>query len=145
MKFEEIQEEWEKDRPKEGENLATASIRASYLHGKYWKILRSEARLYNELALNYKALVHLKTEYYLGHLSQQELQEHGWQQCQLRIVKSDIPRYLDGDVDLQKAKLQLDNQKSKTEYLADLIKHINASNYQIKNAIDYLKFTNGQN
>lgn len=145
MKFEELQEEWEKDRPKRGDDLAEASFRMGYLHGKYHKFLRDEKKLLNQLEVNYKNLLTIKHDYYMGKLSEEELAERGWTQFQLRITKSDIERYFDADPDLIKAKLQLQNQKDKVFYLVDLLKNqINYGNTHIKNAIEYLKFINGK-
>ena len=63
MKFEEIQEEWAKDEPKVGGNIAQDAVRCSYLHGKYYKIWRAEKRLYNQMEADYKLLKFNKIEY----------------------------------------------------------------------------------
>jgi hypothetical protein len=50
---------------------------------------------------------------------------------------------LESDKDIIQSSVKIVNQKEKLAFLEEVIKNINQRNFQIKNAIDWKKFTNG--
>jgi radical SAM superfamily enzyme len=61
----------------------------------------------------------------------------------MRLLKNDVPAYLDGDQDMIKVNLQLGVQEEKVEVLDSIIKTIGNRGFQLKNYIDWKKFENG--
>tara|TARA_Y100001973_G_scaffold74106_1_gene108126 strand:+ start:2228 stop:2518 length:291 start_codon:yes stop_codon:yes gene_type:complete len=92
-----------------------------------------------EYASSYKA----KWEYYSGKMSEEELQSREWEPFDLKILKQDLDKYLDGDADLILEKQKITYQEEKVSYLESVLKSINNRNWEIKNAIEWRKFLNG--
>ena len=143
MKLEEIQQLWEKDCEIDRAELGEESLKIAQLHSKYFKLYSAERLLLKKLEKDMKLLQKVKFEYYNGILSHDELKERGWDPFSLKVLKSDLHIYLDGDVDIHNAQLKLEYQKEKIDFLENVIKALNNRNFQIKNAIDWAKFMNG--
>lgn len=143
MKLEEIQQLWEKDCEIDRAELGEESLKIAQLHSKYFKLYSAERLLLKKLEKDMKLLQKVKFEYYNGILSHDELKQHGWDPFSLKVLKSDLHIYLDGDVDIHNAQLKLEYQKEKIDFLENIIKALNNRNFQIKNAIDWAKFMNG--
>ena len=78
-------------------------------------------------------------------MSQEELERHGWEQYLGRLLKNEIANYIESDDDVIKLKQQLVILQEKITYLDSVIKMINNRGFQIKNALDWLKFSHGNN
>lgn len=124
--------------------LAKESLQIPMLHYKYYKIFVQEGLLQKKVEQDYKSMYKLKYEYYMGVLDQETMVERGWDPNPLKILKQDLFIYMDSDVDLQSIQARLDIQKQKISFLESAIKTIVNRGFLIKNAIDFLKFQNGQ-
>ncbi|MDV7392182.1 recombination mediator protein UvsY, partial [Arthrospira platensis SPKY1] len=141
--LESIEEMWMEDAKIDRTDLAKESLSISELHQKYYKIfLRERVTLLKEQR-NYNAYYKTKHEYYSGKLSSDELKEYGWKPFQLLLGRSDIQLYLDGDQDLTDRLLKLAIQKEKVEFIESILKTINNRSFQIRAAIDFIKFCQG--
>ena len=81
--------------------------------------------------------------YYTGKMSPEQLECRGWDTFDLNILKTDIDKFLSADEDLIKLTNRILFQKEKVNYLESVIKIINNRQWNIRAAIDWLKFTNG--
>ena len=63
----------------------------------------------------------------------------------LKILKQDISIYLDSDEELIEAKNKLEYYRDILSFLEGVLKSLNNRGFQIKNAIDWKKFTEGLN
>lgn len=141
-KLEEIESLWEQDSKIDRTDLDNESLKIPSLHSKYYKIyLREKIQLKSE-EQTYKQFYKLKHEYYTGKLSQQELDQYGWEPFQF-VLKNDLQVYIDADKDIIDRLLKLTVQKEKVEFLENVIKTLNNRGFLIKNAIDFIKFTSG--
>ena len=145
MKLEDIQELWHRDREIDYTELGTESIRIPQIHDKYLKIFTDERIRLKGVEFELSKLVRTKTEYYSGKMSQEELERHGWEQYLGRLLKNEIANYIESDDDVIKLKQQLVILQEKITYLDSVIKMINNRGFQIKNALDWLKFSHGNN
>jgi hypothetical protein len=59
------------------------------------------------------------------------------------ILKSDIPMYMEADQELIDMSLKIGLQQEKVELLESIVKSLNNRGFQIKSAIDWIKFTMG--
>lgn len=143
MKLELIMNEWEADTKIDKTELGEASLRLPILHHKYYKMFIEESLLLKKLEGEFKILYRLKHEYYMGLLDRETLKEKGWDPNPLKILKSDLPVYLESDSDMQVIQARIDIQNQKVTFLESAIKTINNRGFLIKNAIDFLKFQNG--
>jgi hypothetical protein len=143
MKLIEIQTMWEQDCQIDRVELGEESLKIAQLHSKYFKLFSEERLHLKKLELDNKILRKNKFEYYNGIMSQEDLKIRGWEPFNLRVLKSDLNIYLEGDVDVHNAELKYEYQKEKINFLENIIKALNNRNFQIKNAIDWAKFMNG--
>ncbi len=67
----------------------------------------------------------------------------GWPQFDYKILRADLDKYLESDTDLIDLSLKVTYQKEKVSYLENVIKAINSLQWNIRNAIEWKKFTHG--
>jgi hypothetical protein len=143
MKLEEIHEHWSKDSRINTTDIAGESVNTPKLHGKYLHILSAERMKLRQLREQKKELTRVKTDYYMGRLDHDEMKTRGWEPFAMRLLKNDVPTYLDGDQDMIKVNLQIGVQEEKVEVLESIIKIISNRGFSIKSYIDWKKFENG--
>jgi hypothetical protein len=143
MKLEEIQSLWEKDSVIDRSELGEESLKIPQLHSKYYKIYSDERMSLRKLDYQYINLKIQKYSYYYGSMSEEELKERGWEPNPLKILKSDIPMYIESDSDIIAIQAKIDMQKEKVEFVESVIKTFSTRGYQIKSAIDWAKFQVG--
>lgn len=143
MTLDQLMEEWRKDSTIDSTELGQASMKVPELHSKYLKVYFEERRKLKAHEFSSKDLFLKKYEYYNGKMSQEELDEMSWEPFMKRLMKNEIDMYLESDKDIVQTNIRIVNQKEKLAFLEEVIKNINQRNFQIKNAIDWKKFTNG--
>ena len=90
-----------------------------------------------------KTLRKFKWLYYTGKLSEEELKNYDLEPFQLNILKADIDKFMDSDEDIVTTSNRISYQKNKVDYLDSTIKMISNRQWLIRNAVDWIKFTNG--
>jgi len=144
MELSEIRKLVEKDMPIDDTELDIASMAIPQLHNKYLNIYMDEKLVLQKLNSDYYGLKRIKWEYYTGKLDRTQLEEYGWEQFPLKILKQDIDLYMNSDKELQKLSDRVTYQKEKISYLDAILKSINNRQWNIRSAIDWRKFINGQ-
>jgi hypothetical protein len=142
-KLEDILESWKKDSVIDSTDLATESLKTSTLHAKYYELYVKESLLLSQKEIEYKRLFKLKSEYYNGRLSTEELKQYNWEPFQLKLMKQDLDTYISGDDDVINTLLHVSVSKEKVDLLKDILKSIHNRGYLIKNAVEFLKFSSG--
>ena len=143
MKLEEIQELWNRDREIDISELATESIRIPQIHDKYLKIYVDEKIKLRKLQLNLAKISKMKSDYYSGRMSQEELDRLEWQPFLVKVLKSEVNSYIESDDDIIKLKETIALMEEKINYIDSVIRMINNRGFQIKSAIDWIKFKSG--
>lgn len=143
MRIDEIQALWEQDANIERMELGNEAIKIPKLHAKYYKIYIDERLALRKAQADYKVLVKDKTQYYMGTMDKAELDDRGWTQNPLRILKADIPAYLDADPDIIKQSLKIGYQQEKVDFLESIIKSLRERGFNIKSAIEWERFKVG--
>lgn len=143
MTLDQLIEEWRKDASIDFTELGIASLKIPELHSKYLKIFFEERRKLKGLEFQSKELFLKKYEYYNGRLSEEELESLGWEPFLKRLMKNEIDMYIDADKDIVEKNMRIVMQKEKLDFLEEVIKNINQRNFQIKNAIEWRKYTQG--
>lgn len=143
MTIEELFAEWEKDSEIDITKLDSESLNISKLHFKYYKEFFREKLRAQQLEADILILKKIKTEYYNGTLDQETIQEKKYPILKMKILKTDIPMYLESDEELIQLKLKLQVTKEKIDFLESIIKSLVNRGFNIKAAIDYIKFKNG--
>ena len=140
MTLEEIQELADKDLKINDMEYDLESIKTPQLHNKYMKFL-NKFKLQLSIAENdlYK-LKKSKWEYYTGKASPEVYKEKPFD---LKILRQDVDKYIDADIELQKVKQKVDYLNTIVDYLDRTIRQISNRTFTIKNAIEWKKFTSG--
>lgn len=143
MKFENIFEEWKTDSEIDQTDLGNESLKIPKLHHKYYMMLSAERSALKKFEAQMKQLKLSKYEFYSqGHT--EETKRLGWELPPRGIIlKADIPMYIEADKDIIDLSLKIGIQGEKVEFLDSIIKSLQTRNFLIKNAIDFLKWTNG--
>ena len=143
MKLEEIQELWNRDREIDISELATESIRIPQIHEKYLKIYVDEKIKLRKLQLNLAKISKMKSDYYSGRMSQEELDRLEWQPFLVKVLKGEVNSYVESDDDIIKLKETIALMEEKINYIDSVIRMINNRGFQIKSAIDWIKYKDG--
>jgi hypothetical protein len=143
MTLDQIMDAWREDSTVDSTELGLESLKIPELHSKYLKIYFDERRKLKALEFQSKELELKKYEYYNGKMSQEELDELNWEPFMKRLMKNEVDMYLDSDKEIIQSNVRQTNQKEKIFFLEEVIKNINQRNFQISNAINWKKFTQG--
>jgi|TARA_Y100000034_G_scaffold109362_1_gene140627 hypothetical protein len=143
MRLEDIKNSVEADIAIDHTELDKEAIKTPQLHNKYLIILTDEKLVLAKHNNDYSKLRKYKWLYYTGKISQEELEEFGWEPFSLHILKQDVDKFMDSDDAIIEARSRIELQKRKVQYLEDIIKMIVNRQWLIREAIDWIKFTNG--
>ena len=143
MKIEQIYSLWEVDSKINSNDLSMESLRISELHHKYFQIFTNERLILRKHEMDLKILKKEKFDFFTFGPTK-ETQEKNWKLPPSgKILKSDVQFYIDSDRDVIDLTLKVGIQNEKIELLDSIIKSLNARSFNIKNAIEYMKFQAG--
>ncbi len=140
MTLEELQELADKDLKINDTELDLESLKTPQLHNKYLKELTKFKLLLTKADSDYRVLKRIKWEYYTGKADPKVYAE---QPFDLKILKTDIDKYLEADDDLIRAISKVKYLEAVVEFLDRTLRQITNRTFTIKNAIDWRKFTSG--
>ena len=140
MTFDELQALAEKDLKINDTELDLESLKTPQLHNKYMKFHNQYVNLLKKAEQDLARLTREKWEYYTGKADPSVYQERPFN---LKILKQDVDKYLKADDDLIKLEQKVTYIQSVVDYLDRTVKIISNRGFQIKNAIDWRKFTSG--
>ena len=143
MNIDDIRQLVNRDMVMDETALDIESMKTPQLHNKYLIIFTDEKLILGKLKSDFNIIRKNKWLYYTGKLSQEQLEDFGWEAFDLNILKSDIDKFLDADLDIITLANRILLQQEKVNYLESVIKIINNRQWNIRSAIDWLKFTNG--
>mgnify|MGYP003340836609 FL=1 len=142
MKIEDIFELWQTDTNIDRTELGDEALKIPKLHHKYFQIYTTEKMLLRKYESELKQLKLDKYEFYTQGPNEQT--PSNWKlPARGMILKADIPMYMDADKEIIDLSLKIGLQQEKVEFLESIIKSLNNRGYNIKAAIDFLKFTSG--
>lgn len=140
MDLEAIQSMWAKDSVIDDVLLDEASLRIPQLHAKYLS-LHNEFSLLNKKATHeLKTLSHKKTLYYSGKDLPEEYEKEPFP---YKVMKSDVLSWVAVDESIQKVEMKLHYYDTVLNCVAEILKQIHQMSYNIKNMIEWRRFTSG--
>lgn len=135
---------WSEDSRIDENNLGNESIRTPVLHSKYLNLLSSTRLSLRKAESDYWNMRRKKYKYYRGEMSKEELEEEGWEQWQgNKPLKNEMEEFLQVDADLIKLQDKSEYFKTVLYFLEQVIRSIGSRGWDIKNSIEWSKFTNG--
>ena len=140
MDLEKLQEQADKDLKINDTELDLESLKTPQLHNQYLKHLTKYKLMLSRAETEYNIMKKEKWEYYTGKADASVYAEKPFD---LKILRTDIDKYLDSDIDLQKQKQKVDYINTTVDFLDRTIIQISNRGFTIKNAIDWRKFTSG--
>jgi hypothetical protein len=136
-----IQEMWEKDSKIDVDNLHTESLNIPILHAKYFDIYNNIVLLKKRAEQLKRNIRHERYEYYTGKADPEVYVEDPFPK-KIRD-KDTLQKYLDADENLSKVCLKIEYYETMLNYLESILKVIQNRTYQIKNAIEFIRFQAG--
>jgi hypothetical protein len=143
-KLEEILKEWDKDSVIDSTEPGKELLKIPTLHNKYLKILVNHRLAMKRINFEYARLRKIKEEYYNGSLSQEELEEYGWEPFRLNVkTKQGIERYMESDTELVRL---LEKKMYHDEAIAvceSIMQELKSRTFQLKDYISWERFIGG--
>ena len=136
-----IQKMWEQDSKIDPDNLHTESLNIPILHSKYFEIHNTILLLKKKAEQQKKNIRHQKYEYFTGKADPDVYLENPFPK-KVRD-KETLQGYLDSDEKLSHSSLKVDYYETMLIYVDSILKMISNRTYQIKNAIEFMRFTAG--
>ena len=144
MKLSDLQNMWAEDCKINETNLGHESARTPLLHSKYLNFLSSTRLNLRKAESEYLNLRRKKYKYYRGEMTQLELSDEGWTQWQgNKPLKNEMDEFLQVDADLILLQDKVEYFKTVMYQLEQIIRSLNSRPWDIKNSIEWSKFTNG--
>ena len=143
MELEKILEEWEKDAVIHQTEPSKELIRIPVLHSKYLNVLTKHKLASKKVNFDYLRMRKIKTEYYSGKLSQEELDERGWEPFPFTL-KSEMNTYLESDKDLIKLLEKKVYHDESISVIEAIMSELKQRTWQLRDFISWEKFVNGQ-
>lgn len=143
MKLDDIFALWDQDSRVDRNALDDEALKLSQLHHKYHRIYTNERLVLRKYEAELKVLKLDKYEFYTQGPTK-ETADKGWQLPPIgKIIRSDVGQYLDADKDIIELNLKIGMQHEKIELLESIIKTVSNRGFQIKTAVDWIKYTGG--
>ena len=139
--LETIQEMWEKDAKIDRDNLHDQSLNIPSLHAKYFQIYNTIFLLRKKAEQQRKNIRHERYEYFSGKADPDVYIQNPFPK-KIRD-KDTMTKYLDADEKLSNASLKIEYYDTMLTYLESILKVIQNRTYQIKNAIEFMRFNAG--
>ena len=139
--LESLQEMWTKDAEIDRDNLHEESLNIPSLHAKYFELYNTVFLLRKKAEQQRKKIRHVRFEFFSG-LADADVYIQNPFPKKIRD-KDTMQKYLDADEKLSTVSLKIDYYDTMLVYLESILKVIQNRTYQIKNAIEYMRFQSG--
>ena len=124
--------------------MGKESTKTPELHAKYLNHLSTARLQLRKANTSLTKLKRIKSQYFRGELSREELNALGWDQyLGNKPLKSEIYEYLEADDDIIQQADKLEYIQTTVDYLDRVLRAIQSRGWDIKNSIEWTKFTNG--
>lgn len=143
MDLEELNAMWAKDCKIDETNLGTESSKIPELHNKYYTEYVKSFLKVKKCKADLLELERAKNEYYSGIMDELELKSRGWKPYPIRLLRTDVAKYIESDKDIIVLSLKIDFYLSLANYLEDIIKQIHSRSFIISNILNWEKFRAG--
>lgn len=141
--LEQVLKYWEKDSVLDQTEPGKELIRIPILHNKYLTILTKHKIASKKANFDYLRMRKIRWEYYTGKLSQEELQEYGWEPFPFTL-KSDINTYLESDSNLIKFLEKKIYHEEVVSVIESIMSELKSRTFQLRDFIGWEKFIGGQ-
>lgn len=135
---------WAEDARIDETDLSAASLNIPMLHSKYLNILSSAKLTLRKADSDYLRMRKIKYRYYRGEMTKLELDERGWDQwLGTKPLKNEMDEFLSTDDDLIALQDKVEYYKTVIFHLEQIMRSLNSRTWDIKNSIEFLKYSQG--
>ena len=137
---------WKEDSIIDEMALDESSRQSAKLHGKYLELLSVNKLKLKKQEAEFKVLLKDKWLHYNGKMSQEEIDEKGSDYDPLNgltVLKGDMDYYYDSDPVIQEAQAKIEYLKEVCDTTKEILENIKWRHQNIKNMIEWRKFTSG--
>ena len=139
--LETIQKMWSEDSKIDPDNLHTESLNIPVLHSKYFDLYNNLNLLRKKAEQQRKNIRHERYEYYSGKSDPEVYIDNPFPK-KIRD-KDTMQKYLDADEKLSGLSLKIEYYCVMLTYIEEILKQVTNRTYQIKNAIEFMRFSSG--
>jgi hypothetical protein len=143
MNLDQVQDMWNKDSVIDPDNLHDESLKIPQLHSKYYTIYNTITLLREKARETYNRVKLERYNYYTGKAPAEVYIEEPFP-YKVRD-KEALQRHMDADERLNKVELKIRYYDIMLKFLEEVIRMISNRTYQIKNSIEFMRFTAGYN
>ena len=141
MNLEQIQEMWDKDSQIDPDNLHDESLKIPQLHAKYYTVYNTITLLREKARETHSRVKLERYNYYTGKAPAEVYDEEPFP---YKVRDKDaLQRHLEADEKLTKLDIKIKYYDVMLKFLEDVIKTISNRTFQIKNAIEFMRFQAG--
>lgn len=135
---------WAEDSVIDSTSMEKELLKISHLHGKYLNVMSYHRHLVRKMEADYKLLKGLREDYYLGHLTQEDLEERGWEPMQHVLSNPQIARKLETDAELNKLLLKKVAHEEIVSYCEGVLKSLHNRTWDLGNFVKYQQLVSGR-
>lgn len=136
-----IKSMWEKDSHIDIDNLHEESLKVPVLHAKYYEIYNNLVLLKTKAEQQRKNIRHERYEYYSGKADPDVYLKDPFPK---KVRDKDaMQKYLDADEKLSTVSMKIEYYQVMINYIDSILKQVSNRTYQIKNSIEFLRFSAG--
>ena len=140
-----ILEQWEQDAKIDTTQIKQASVSTPLLHSKYLHLLADWKRKQSQVKTNLYNIKQLRTRYYRGEMTKEELDRYQWKQWQYnKPLKSELESLLQADCHVVKVQAQLEQVDTIVYVLDSIMTQIKQRDFEISNYIKIKMYERGE-
>ena len=132
---------WEKDAEIDPDNLHNESLNVPILHSKYYQLYNTILLLRKKAEQQRKNIRHERYEYFSAKADPEVYTQNPFPK-KIRD-KDTMQKYLDADEKLSNSSMKIEYYDTLLNYIESILKQITNRTYQIKNAIEFMRFNAG--
>ena len=140
MNLDELQAQAENDLKIDDTELDIESLNTPIIHAKYLKHYSTYSLMLTKAQSEYNQLYKKKWVFYTGKADPEEYKETNFE---LKVLRQDVGTFIEADEEIIKQTQKVSYLKTVCNYLENTLKQVNNRGFQIKNAIDWKRFTEG--
>lgn len=140
MNLDVIMKMWESDSTIDRVLLDEASLKIPQMHQKYLMLHSEFSILHKDKIEELKLNKHKKYLFYSGKASPEEYQNNPFPH---KILKGDVHNWITVDKEIIQLEKQLEYYNIVIHNLNEILKQVHQMSFNIRNAIEYRKFTGG--
>lgn len=143
--LEQVLKLWENDAQIDQTEPGKEVIKIPMLHNKYLKILVKHRIAVKKATFDYAKMRKIKEEYYNGSMSQEDLEQYGWEPFQIKLsTKSGVEKYIEADESLIRLLEKKVYHEEVVAVCESIMQELKSRTFQLRDFIAWERFIAGQ-